>query len=131
MVNNLDINEKYNCWVKNIKDEELLKDLDNIKNSEKEKYERFYKKLEFGTAGIRGIMRSGTNGINIYTIRQTAQGLADYLLKSSKNPVVVISYDSRNKSYLFAKETASVLAANRVKVYVSSSLQPTPFCLLR
>ena len=127
MVNNLDINEKYNCWVKNIKDEELLKDLDNIKNSEKEKYERFYKKLEFGTAGIRGIMRSGTNGINIYTIRQTAQGLADYLLKSSKNPVVVISYDSRNKSYLFAKETASVLAANRVKVYVSSSLQPTPF----
>lgn len=127
MVNSLDINEKYNSWAQNVKNEELLKDLANIKNNEKEKYERFYKNLEFGTAGIRGIMRSGTNGINIYTIRQTAQGLANYLLKSFQQPVVVISYDSRNNSYLFAKETASVLAANNVKVYISSSLQPTPF----
>lgn len=127
MVNDLDINEKYNSWAQNVKNEELLKDLANIKNNEKEKYERFYKNLEFGTAGIRGIMRSGTNGINIYTIRQTAQGLANYLLKSCQHPVVVISYDSRNNSYLFAKETASVLAANNVKVYISSSLQPTPF----
>ena len=124
---NLDINEKYNNWVKNVKDDELLRDLDNIKNNEKEKYERFYKNLEFGTAGIRGIMQSGTNGINIYTIRQTAQGLADYLLKSVENPTAVISYDSRNNSYLFAKETASVLAANKIKVYISSLLQPTPF----
>ena len=127
MVNSLDINEKYNVWVKNIKNEELLKDLNSIENNEKEKYERFYKNLEFGTAGIRGIMRCGANGINIYTIRQTAQGLANYLLKSCQKPVVVISYDSRNNSYLFAKETASVLAANNVKVYISSSLQPTPF----
>lgn len=127
MRNNLNINEEYSNWIKNIEDDELLKDLDNIKDSEKEKYERFYKNLEFGTAGIRGIMRLGTNGINIYTIRQTAQGLANYLLKSCKNPSAVISYDSRNKSCLFAKETASVLAANGVKVYISSSLQPTPF----
>ncbi|MBQ6143847.1 MAG: phospho-sugar mutase [Clostridia bacterium] len=123
----MDINEKYNVWVKNIKNEELLKDLNSIESNEKEKYERFYKNLEFGTAGIRGIMRCGANGINIYTIRQTAQGLANYLLKSCQHPVVVISYDSRNNSYLFAKETASVLAANNVKVYISSSLQPTPF----
>ncbi len=102
--------------------EELL----SIKGNEKEIEERFISSLEFGTAGLRGIMAMGTNRMNIYVIRQATQGLANYLLKDKKSPKVAIAYDSRNNSELFAWEAAKVLAASGVKAYIYPELMPTP-----
>ena len=102
--------------------EELL----SIKGNEKEIEERFISSLEFGTAGLRGIMAMGTNRMNIYVIRQATQGLANYLLRDKKAPKVAIAYDSRNNSELFAWEAAKVLAANGVKAYIYPELMPTP-----
>ncbi|MBN1914869.1 MAG: phospho-sugar mutase [Parachlamydiales bacterium] len=89
----------------------------------------FYQKLSFGTAGARGIMGIGTNRLNIYTIRGLAQGVANYLKKMHciTHPSVVISYDNRNNSSLFAQETAQVLAFNHIKVYLCQSLRPVPY----
>ncbi|KAK8835443.1 hypothetical protein M9Y10_004547 [Tritrichomonas musculus] len=100
--------------------------LENL--NQEEMYESFYKNLEFGTAGLRGIMGMGTNRMNIYTVRQTTQGFADYLNDKYKSLFlsVAISYDSRNNSYEFAKESARVLAANNIKVYITDELKPTP-----
>ena len=120
------VEKKYELWVKNVKDKELKNELLEIQKNESEKYERFYKDLEFGTAGMRGIMGAGSNRMNIYTVRKAAQGLANYLLKFSKKSGVVISFDSRNNSKTFAEDAARVLAANGVKVYITKSLKPTP-----
>ena len=100
--------------------------LENL--NQEEMNESFYKNLEFGTAGLRGIMGIGTNRMNIYTVRQTTQGFADYLNNKYKtlSLSVAISYDSRNNSYEFAKESARVLAANNIKVYITDELKPTP-----
>ncbi len=119
-------NELYNLWVQSVKDADILSELKNIYNDDSEIYERFYKDLEFGTAGLRGIIGAGTNRMNIYTVRKTTQGLADYLNENHKEPSVAIAYDSRNKSDLFAKEAACVLAANGIKAYITKELQPTP-----
>lgn len=119
-------NELYNLWVQSVKDADILSELKNIYNDDSEIYERFYKDLEFGTAGLRGIIGAGTNRMNIYTVRKTTQGLADYLNENYKEPSVAIAYDSRNKSDLFAKEAACVLAANGIKAYITKELQPTP-----
>lgn len=89
-------------------------------------YERFYTSLSFGTAGVRGIIGGGTNRINPYMVGKVTQGLADYLNEVSENPSVVIAYDSRNYSDLFATEAALVLAANGVSVFLYSSLHPVP-----
>ena len=119
-------NELYNLWLQNVKDDNILSELKNICNDDSEIYERFYKDLEFGTAGLRGIIGAGTNRMNIYTVRRTTQGLADYLNENYKEASVAIAYDSRNKSDLFAKESACVLAANDIKAYITKELQPTP-----
>lgn len=116
-------------WLKNAKDDkDLKKELKSIKKNEDEISDRFYRELEFGTAGIRGVLGAGTNRINIYIIRKSTQALSEYLKSKSKNPSVAISYDSRIKSDVFAQETASVLAANGVKAYIYRTLMPVP-CL--
>ena len=120
------VEKKYELWIQNVKNTELKNELLEIQKNESEKYERFYKNLEFGTAGMRGIMGAGSNRMNIYTVRKAAQGLANYLLKFSKKPSVVISFDSRNNSKIFAKDAARVLATNGIKVYITKSLKPTP-----
>ena len=98
-----------------------------IKNDEKEIEDRFYKELEFGTGGLRGVIGAGTNRMNIYTVRKATQGLANYILKQGgKEKGVAIAYDSRRKSPEFADEAALCLAANGIKAYVFDSLRPTP-----
>ena len=146
----MNIGKSFNLWLKNAnEDPDLVSELDDIAVNNKDKiaellndqadevrevisselpdvYERFYTELKFGTAGLRGIIGAGTNRMNIYTVRRATQGLADFLNKKYESPAVAISYDSRIKSDVFAKEAACVLAANGVKAYISTELQPTP-----
>ncbi|MDQ5983794.1 MAG: Phosphoglucomutase [Eubacteriales bacterium SKADARSKE-1] len=124
------MNEKnlYELWLKNANDDaDLIEELKSIKNNDAEICDRFYMDLKFGTAGLRGIIGAGTNRINIYTIRKATQGLANYLNSKHKNASVCISFDSRIKSDLFAKEAAQVLAANKIKVHIVRELNPVPF----
>ena len=121
------VNEKHSRWKKlAIEDKDVISELIEITGNENEISERFAVELTFGTAGLRGILGAGTNRMNIYTVRQATQGLANYLLKSFTNPSVAIAYDSRNKSTLFSQTAASVLAGNGVKVYIYKTLMPTP-----
>lgn len=125
----MDINALYNEWrEKATGDPDLKAELESIKGNDDEILDRFYRSLEFGTAGLRGVIGAGTNRMNIYTVGRATQGLADYLNANYDNPSVAIGYDSRIKSDLFSKEAASVLAANGVKVYIYDELEPTP-CL--
>ena len=125
----MDINALYNEWLeKATGDPDLKAELESIKGNDDEILDRFYRSLEFGTAGLRGVIGAGTNRMNIYTVGRATQGLADYLNANYENPSVAIGYDSRIKSDLFSKEAASVLAANGVKVYIYDELEPTP-CL--
>lgn len=125
----MDINALYNEWLeKATGDPDLKAELESIKRNDDEILDRFYRSLEFGTAGLRGVIGAGTNRMNIYTVGRATQGLADYLNANYDNPSVAIGYDSRIKSDLFSKEAASVLAANGVKVYIYDELEPTP-CL--
>ncbi|MCK5764250.1 MAG: phospho-sugar mutase, partial [Clostridiales bacterium] len=105
------------------------KELIDIKDNYKEIEDRFYKDLEFGTGGLRGVVGTGTNRINIYNIRKTTQGLADYLISSDKDSFkkgVAIAYDSSHFSDVFAKEASLVLAGNGIKAYLFESLRTTP-----
>lgn len=123
----MDIKQTYNEWLENaVEDKDLTAELESIKNNEDEIYDRFYTALKFGTAGLRGIIGAGTNRMNIYVVRQATQGLANYVLKMYGNGSVAISHDSRIKADLFMNEAARVLAANGIKVYITSELQPTP-----
>ncbi len=117
----------YESWLSNpYFDEETKAELKAI-TDESEVKERFYKDLEFGTAGLRGVIGAGTNRMNIYTVRKATQGLANYIIKSGKqNQGVAIAYDSRHMSPEFADESALCLAANGIKTYVFESLRPTP-----
>lgn len=121
------INE-YEKWLNSAcVDEDTKVELSSIKNNESEIKERFYKNLEFGTAGLRGVIAAGTNRMNIYTVRKATQGVAADILNCGEQAGgVVISYDSRNMSYEFAMETAKVLAANGIKAYVFDELRPVP-----
>lgn len=107
-------------------DPDLAAELNAVKGKDEEIFDRFYRNLEFGTAGLRGVLGAGTNRMNIYTIRRATQGLANYLKNKSKQPSVAISYDSRLKSDVFAQEAAGVLAANGIKVYIYRELMPVP-----
>ncbi|MBN2222540.1 MAG: phospho-sugar mutase [Vallitaleaceae bacterium] len=126
----MDYKMKYQEWVTNpIFDEETRKELLAIADDAKEIEDRFYRELEFGTGGLRGVIGAGTNRLNIYTIRKATQGLANYIRKEGKEAMkkgVAIAYDSRRFSPEFADEAARVLAANDIKAYVFESLRPTP-----
>ena len=119
--------DNYKLWLENaVEDEDLISELKSIEGDDKEIYERFYRSLEFGTAGLRGIIGAVTNRMNIYVVRQATQGLANYVLKKYGKGAVAISHDSRIKADLFMIEAARVLAANGIKVYITTELQPTP-----
>src|SRR5699024_1549753 len=120
--------EQYEFWCNSpYFDEGTKQELKAIANDEKEIEERFYRELEFGTGGLRGIIGAGTNRMNIYTVRKATQGLANYILKQkAEKKGIAIAYDSRNMSEEFAKETALCMAANGIKAYLFSSLRPTP-----
>lgn len=119
------IKDKYESWLHEITITPSEKEI--LKNFTPEEIEScFGADLEFGTAGIRGVMGVGTNRMNVYVVRQATQGLAEYLISHFKNPSVAIAYDSRNNSEKFAKETASVLAANGIKVFIYRELMPVP-----
>lgn len=120
--------EQYQAWLTNpYFDEETKAELKAIANDDKEIKERFYKDLEFGTAGLRGVIGAGTNRMNIYTVRKATQGLANYIMqKGFASKGVAIAYDSRRMSPEFANEAALCLAANGIKAYIFESLRPTP-----
>lgn len=118
--------EKYNEWINSdIINEEIKNELRNIKD-EKEIEDRFYKDLDFGTGGLRGIIGAGSNRMNVYTVSKATQGFANYLNESFENPSVAVAYDSRNMSKEFATAAALTLCANGVKVFLYESLRPTP-----
>lgn len=118
----------YDFWLENpYFDQETKEELLKIKEDEKEIEERFYKNLEFGTGGLRGIIGAGTNRMNIYTVRKATQGLANFILKeNAQEKGVAIAFDSRNMSPEFAREAALCLAANGIRAYIFPSLRPTP-----
>ena len=119
--------ELYNEWLKKAtEDDDLQKELRSIEGDEEAIYERFYTALKFGTAGLRGTIGAGTNRMNIYVVRQATQGLANFVLNKYGKGAVAISHDSRIKADLFMIEAARVLAANGIKTYITSELQPTP-----
>ena len=119
--------QNYELWLQQaVEDSDLIEELKEISGQEKEIYDRFYKELEFGTAGLRGVIGAGTNRMNIYTVRRTTQGLANYLNSKKAGASVAIAYDSRIKSELFARECARVLAANGVTARIVKELQPVP-----
>ncbi|MEE3333782.1 MAG: phospho-sugar mutase [Ruminococcus sp.] len=123
----MDYIKNYNEWLeKAVEDKEIAAELKAIEGNDKEIYERFYRSLEFGTAGLRGILGAGTNRMNIYVVRQATQGLANYVLKKYGKGAVAISHDSRINADVFMNEAARVLAANGIKVYITTELQPTP-----
>ncbi len=119
--------ELYNTWCDNaVDDDDLQTELKAIKEDSGAINDRFYRDLEFGTGGLRGVIGAGTNRMNIYTVRRATQGFADYLNQEYSEPSVAVSYDSRIKSNVFAKAAAEVLAANGIRVYIYSELMPTP-----
>ncbi len=124
------MNEKelYALWCeKAVDDPDLQTELKSIANDDEAIKDRFYRDLEFGTGGLRGVIGAGAYRMNIYTIRRATQGLADYVKEAfPANPSVAIAYDSRIKSDVFAKTAASVLSANGIKVYIYPELMPTP-----
>ncbi len=121
----MDYNAEYLRWVERVEDSELAAELKAVKDSEDEKKGRFGAELEFGTAGLRGVLGAGCNRMNIYTVRRATQGLAEYVLKNGGG-CVAVSYDSRRHSEEFARESARVLAANGVKAWLYDRLMPTP-----
>ena len=124
----MDYQKRYREWLENdYFDADTKAELTAIKENDNEIKERFYKDLEFGTAGLRGVIGAGTNRMNIYTVRKATQGLANYILKNGAEGCgVAIAYDSRRMSPEFADESALCLAANGIKAYVFESLRPTP-----
>ena len=128
----MDTNKRknYELWIESpYIDQETIRELYNIHDNEREIEDRFYKELEFGTAGLRGIIGAGTNRMNKYTVRKVTQGLADYINtkgNEAKSRGVVIAYDCRRMSREFTEETAIVLAANGIKTYLFNDLRATP-----
>lgn len=124
----MDAKKRYEEWIENpYFDEATKSELRSIADDEKEIEERFYRDLEFGTGGLRGIIGAGTNRMNIYTVRKATQGLSNFILKEkAEKKGVAIAFDSRNMSSEFAQEAALCLAANGIKAYIFPSLRPTP-----
>lgn len=122
----MDMMENYKRWLGKVTEEDLLTELKAIEGKEEEINDRFYRDLEFGTGGLRGVIGAGTYRMNEHTVARATQGYSNYLNKASKNPSVSIAYDSRNKSDIFAKTAASVFAANGILVNIYKELMPTP-----
>jgi phosphoglucomutase len=121
--------EKYESWLSANLDEQTHSELLAIKNNDAEIEDRFWKDLEFGTAGLRGIMGVGANRMNIYTVRKATQGLAEYIKECGESAMkrgVAIAFDSRNNSPEFARECARVLAANKIHTFIYPELRSTP-----
>lgn len=119
--------DKYKLWCeKAVKDPDLISELKEIENDSDAISDAFYKDLEFGTGGLRGVIGAGTNRMNVYTVGKASQGLAAYVNSVTDNGKIAIAYDSRIKSDLFAKTAACVFAANGIKVYIYKELMPTP-----
>ena len=125
-----DVKVLFETWKSNVKEKELLDELLAIESDQNKVSDAFYRDLEFGTGGLRGVLGAGTNRMNVYTVGKATQGLADYVVKhfEPKERVVAISYDSRINSDVFAKRAAAIFAANGIKVYLYKTLMPTP-CL--
>lgn len=122
-----DIERLYEDWVeKATADTDVVAELESIKDDSEKKEDAFYRDLAFGTGGLRGVIGAGTNRMNVYTVSKASQGLSDYLNRNYRNPSVVIGYDSRIKSDLFAKTAAVVFAANGVAVHIWPVLMPVP-----
>ena len=120
--------EEYRFWLEDSYfDEGTKEELRKIADDPAEIEDRFYKELEFGTGGLRGVIGAGTNRMNIYTVRKATQGLANYILKQGgADKGVAIAYDSRYFSPEFADEAARCMAANGIKAYIFDELRPTP-----
>ena len=119
--------EKYKLWCeKAVNDPDLVSELNDMKDNGDAISDAFYKDLEFGTGGLRGVIGAGTNRMNVYTVGKASQGLAAYVNSVTKSGKVAIAYDSRIKSELFARTAASIFAANGIKVYIYKELMPTP-----
>ena len=122
----MDMMENYKRWLGKVTEEDLLTELKAIEGKEEEINDRFYRDLEFGTGGLRGVIGAGTFRMNEHTVARATQGYSNYLNKAAKNPSVSIAYDSRNTSDIFAKTAASVFAANGILVNIYKELMPTP-----
>ena len=121
----MDIRKEYDRWLANaVADDDIIEELKAMGDTKVE--DAFYRNLAFGTGGLRGIIGAGTNRMNVYTVAKASQGLADYLKKNFETPSVVIGYDSRIKSDVFAKVAAGVFAANDVRVNIWPVLMPVP-----
>lgn len=118
---------KWSEWrEQELNDVDLTMELENIKDNDEEIFDRFYRELEFGTGGLRGVIGAGTNRMNIYTVAKATQGYSNYLKRLESSPSVAVAYDSRIKSDVFARKAAEVFAANGIRVYIYSELMPTP-----
>lgn len=122
----MNIQEKYEYWLAQVQDADLLAELQDISGNEAAITDRFYRDLEFGTGGLRGVLGAGSNRMNIYTVAKATQGYANYLCQHFDKPSVAIAYDSRINSRLFAEVSAGVFAANGVRVHIYERLMPTP-----
>ena len=119
----------YERWThRRLEDEELTRELQSIQGKDDEIFDRFYKDLEFGTGGLRGVLGAGTNRMNIYTVRRATQGIADVILSKNRSaaPSAAIGYDTRKNAALFAREVACVFAANGITAYLATACMPTP-----
>lgn len=125
---NAEIKGRYQFWLNDpYFDEKTKEELKAIENDPDEIEVRFYRDLEFGTGGLRGVIGAGTNRMNIYTVRKATQGLANFIIKEgAQDKGVAIAYDSRHMSPEFAREAALCLAANGIRAYIYPSLRPTP-----
>lgn len=119
----------YKRWMEQVKEADLLKELESIQGDNEAVYDRFYRELEFGTGGLRGVIGAGTYRMNVYTVAKATQGYSNYLNQvkgSGETPSVAVAYDSRIKSDVFAQTAAGVFAANGIKVHIYKELMPTP-----
>jgi phosphoglucomutase len=118
--------DKYRQWVNSVRDKSELLELQSLENNIDEIKDRFYRDLEFGTGGLRGIIGLGTNRMNVYTVGRATFGLGKYLLSQNNEPKVVIAYDSRKYSTEFARLSAEILSSQGIKAYLFDTLAPTP-----
>lgn len=121
-----DINKLYSLWLEKATEPEIVSELKAVEGNEAEILDRFWQNLTFGTGGLRGVIGAGTNRMNVYTVSQATQGLANYLNEAYSSPSVAVGYDSRINSDKFARAAACVLAANGIKTYLFKELIPTP-----